>query len=127
MKPIIQDSRVTYVYYIEGTNDIFGTWTQLNKPLASILDVEKHHEIWDCPLVVLEGECCYENGEYILTAKSTKANQPNLVAKRTELTLKEQEMMDAMIKIWDLMDYVPGCNAKHEIIQIAGSIIYADN
>lgn len=67
MKPIITDWRTSYVHYILGNkeNGIFGTWQRINKPLASIKDIENHHEIWDCPLVVQEGEFRYQDGEYV--------------------------------------------------------------
>jgi hypothetical protein len=62
MKPVLTDSNVVYVYYINGTKDIFGTYHKLNRELASINDVINHREIWDCPLVVKEGNFKYEDG-----------------------------------------------------------------
>lgn len=64
MKQVITDSRTSFVYYIKGTNDIFGSWKELNQPLASIEEVKNHGEIWDCPLIVKEGKFAYKEGKY---------------------------------------------------------------
>jgi hypothetical protein len=54
-KITMKDDRTNYVYYIQNTSDIFGTYCKLEKPLASIEDIKNHYEIWDAPLVVKEG------------------------------------------------------------------------
>lgn len=65
MKPIITDIRTSFVYYIKGTNDIFGSYNELNQPLASIEDVKVHSEIWDCPLITKEGKYSFKDGNYL--------------------------------------------------------------
>ena len=64
MKEIITDSKTCYVHYIANTRDIYGTYLEINKPLASIEDVINHHEIWNCPLVVREGLFKFNGKEY---------------------------------------------------------------
>jgi hypothetical protein len=63
VKKTITDYKISFVYYsIDGS--IFGSYKELNKPLASIEDVKNHYEIWNCPIVVKEGNFEYLNGVY---------------------------------------------------------------
>jgi hypothetical protein len=54
-------------------------------------------------------------------------DQWTYIVKNPVPTQKEKDMMEAMVKIWDLTYKIPDCDVKHEIIRIAGSVIYADN
>lgn len=63
MKHVIKDSIPSFVY--KQGSSIYSTYTKLDRQLASIEDVKKHHELWDCPLVVQEGNYEYCNGEYV--------------------------------------------------------------
>lgn len=65
MKQVITDNRTSFVYYINGTNEIFGSWKELNQPLASIEEVKNHRDIWDYPLIVKEGKFAFKEGHYV--------------------------------------------------------------
>lgn len=105
------------VFHVHVDMDIEEPRFTVNQTVISTIHSEQNVDIMKKIIEQYGGYLC----------KNDVKEEWMYVVEKPEQTDKEKQMMEAMIKIWDLTNHLPNCDAKHEIIRVAGSIIYADN